>query len=58
MSIFDPTNLRSYNGSSDLSRILQFVGECNLLTDFCCSLHPGDVGYNRMGDVIDLSLFD
>jgi lysophospholipase L1-like esterase len=21
-------------------------------------LHPGDVGYNRMGDVIDLSLFD
>src|SRR4051794_30222706 len=45
MSIFDPTNLRSYNGSNDLSRILQFVGECNLLTDFCCSLHPGDVGH-------------
>jgi hypothetical protein len=21
-------------------------------------LHPGDVGYNRMGDVIDLALFD
>jgi hypothetical protein len=21
-------------------------------------LHPGDVGYNRMGDIIDLSLFD
>jgi hypothetical protein len=21
-------------------------------------LHPGDVGYNRMGDVVDLSLFD
>jgi mycothiol synthase len=45
LSIFDPTNLRSYNGSSDLSLILQFVGECNLLTDFCCSLHPGDVGH-------------
>ncbi|HEX2915680.1 MAG TPA: GNAT family N-acetyltransferase [Chloroflexia bacterium] len=45
MSIFDPTNLRSYNGFSDLSRILQFVGECNRLTDFCCSLHPGDVGH-------------
>jgi GNAT superfamily N-acetyltransferase len=45
MSIFDPTNLRSYNGSSDLSRILQFAGECNVLTDFCCSLHPGDVGH-------------
>jgi len=21
-------------------------------------LHPGDFGYNRMGDIIDLSLFD
>jgi hypothetical protein len=21
-------------------------------------LHPGDIGLNRMGDVIDLSLFD
>jgi ribosomal protein S18 acetylase RimI-like enzyme len=45
MSIFDPTNLRSYKGSGDLSWILQFVGECNVLTDFCCSLHPGDVGH-------------
>jgi mycothiol synthase len=45
MSIFDPANLRSYSGSSDLSRIMQFAGECNLLTDWCCSLHPGDVGH-------------
>ena len=45
MSIFDPANLRSYNGSSDLSRIMQFVGDCNVLTDLCCSLHPGDVGH-------------
>src|SRR5215469_14055800 len=45
MSIFDPANLRSYSGSSDVSRIVQFAGECNLLADWCCSLHPGDVGH-------------
>jgi len=45
MSIFDLANLRSYSGSSDVSRILQFVGECNLLTDWCCDLQPGDVGH-------------
>jgi ribosomal protein S18 acetylase RimI-like enzyme len=45
MSLFDPAHLRSYRGSSDLSRILHFAGECNLLTDWCCSLHPGDVGH-------------
>lgn len=45
MPIFDPTNLRSYSGSSDLSRIMQFAGECNVLTDLCCSLHPGDVSH-------------
>ena len=45
MSSFDPTNLRSYNGSSDLSRIMQFAGECNAFTDLCCSLHPGDIGH-------------
>jgi mycothiol synthase len=45
VSMFDPANLRSYRGSSDVSRIMQFAGECNLLTDWCCSLHPGDVGH-------------
>jgi mycothiol synthase len=45
MSIFDPANLRSCNGSSDVSRMMQFAGECNLLTDWCCSLHSGDVGH-------------
>lgn len=45
MSVFDLANLRSYRASSDLSRILQFAGECNRLTDLCCSLHPGDVGH-------------
>lgn len=45
MSLFDPTHLRPYSASSDVSRIMQFVGECNLLTDFCCSVHPGDVGH-------------
>lgn len=43
--MFDPANLRSYSGSSDLSRIMHFAGECNKLADFCCSLHPGDVGH-------------
>ena len=45
MSIFDPANLQSYSESSDLSRIMRFVGECNRLADLCCSLHPGDVGH-------------
>ncbi len=45
MPMFDPANLRSYSGSSDVSMIMQFAGECNLLTDLCCSLHPGDVGH-------------
>ena len=45
MTIFDPVNLRSYRGTSDVPRIMQFAGECNLLADFCCSLHPGDVGH-------------
>lgn len=45
MPIFDPTNLRPYSGSRDLSRIMRFAGECNTLTDLCCSLHPGDVGH-------------
>ena len=31
--MFDPANLRSYSGSSDGSRMMQFAGECNLLTD-------------------------
>src|SRR5579863_176576 len=45
MTIFDPARLRSCSGSSDVSRIMRFAGECTLLTDWCCSLHPGDVGH-------------
>jgi mycothiol synthase len=45
MSMFDPANLQSYSVSSDVSRVMQFAGECNLFTDWCCSLHPGDVGH-------------
>jgi len=32
----------------------------SMLTVYDCGdhLHPGDIGYNRMGDIIDLSLFD
>lgn len=43
--MFDPANLRPYSGPSDVSRILRFAGECNLLTDWCCSLHPGDASH-------------
>ena len=45
MSVFDPANLRAYSGPDDVSRILRFVGECNQLADFCCSMHPGDFGH-------------
>ncbi len=45
MSLFDPANLRSYSGASDVSRMMHFAGECNLFTGGCCSLHPGDVGH-------------
>ncbi len=43
--MFDPANLRPYSGPSDVSRMMQFAGECNHFTDWCCSLHPGDVGH-------------
>jgi mycothiol synthase len=43
--MFDSAHLRSYSGSSDVSRLMQFAGECNRFTDGCCSLHPGDVGH-------------
>lgn len=44
-SMFDPAHLRPYSGPGDVSRMLRFAGECNLLADWCCSLHPGDVGH-------------
>lgn len=34
---------RPYQGAEELERILQFVGECNVLADFCVPLHPADV---------------
>jgi ribosomal protein S18 acetylase RimI-like enzyme len=33
---------RPYRGD-DLAKVLRFVGECNLLNDFCGCPHPGDV---------------
>ncbi len=45
MTIFDPARLRPYSGPDDVPRMLQFAGECNRLTDLCCSLHPGDIGH-------------
>jgi len=34
---------RPYRGADELAKILHFVGECNVLADFCVSAHPGDV---------------
>lgn len=34
---------RPYQGPEELARILQLVGECNVLADFCVPLHPADV---------------
>lgn len=43
MTNFDTRCLHSYQGSDELPKILQFVGECNALADFCGYLHPGDI---------------
>jgi hypothetical protein len=34
---------RPYRGPDELAKILQFVGECNVMADFCVCAHPGDV---------------
>jgi mycothiol synthase len=41
---FDPQRLRPYR-PADLPAVLGFVGECNLPTGGCRSLHPGDVAH-------------
>src|SRR5438270_6121091 len=43
MTNFDIRQLHPYNGSFELPKILQFVGECNVLANFCGCLHPGDI---------------
>ena len=43
MTDFDIRHLRPYKGSIELPKILQFVGECNVLASFCGCLHPGDI---------------
>ena len=43
MTSFDLRQLHPYNGSFELPKILQFVGECNVLTNFCGCLHVGDI---------------
>ncbi|MGZ6368050.1 MAG: hypothetical protein ACXWPS_19080, partial [Ktedonobacteraceae bacterium] len=43
MTDFDIRHLHSYKGSIELPKILQFVGECNVLASFCGCLHPGDI---------------
>jgi mycothiol synthase len=43
MTNFDIRQLHPYNGGFELPNILQFVGECNVLANFCGCLHPGDI---------------
>ncbi len=35
--------LHAYKGEEELPRLLQFVGECNRLANFCGYVHPGDM---------------
>jgi mycothiol synthase len=43
MTNFDTRHLHPYRGSDELPKILQFVGECNVLANYCGCLHPGDI---------------
>jgi mycothiol synthase len=43
MTSFDTRHLHPYRGGDELPKIVQFVGECNVLADFCGCLHPGDI---------------
>ncbi len=43
MTRFDTRHLHPYQGYDELPKILQFVGECNVLADYCGCLHPGDI---------------
>jgi mycothiol synthase len=43
MTRFDIRQLHPYNGSFELPKILQFVGECNVLANFCGCPHTGDI---------------
>jgi mycothiol synthase len=40
----DLPGLRAY-APQDLERVLEFVGECCALTDFCGCFHPGDISH-------------
>jgi len=42
----EPITPRPYRCMDDLSRILDFVGECNALTELRGYAHPGDLGHN------------
>ena len=43
MTIFNTNRLHPYQGYDELPKILQFVGECNVLADYRGCLHPGDI---------------
>src|SRR6516165_8661975 len=43
MTNFDANRLHPYQGSDELPKLLQFVGECDMLAHYCGCLHPGDI---------------
>ena len=43
MTNFDTRHLHPYQGIVELPKILQFVGECNVLANYCAGLHSGDI---------------
>jgi len=50
MTNFETRHLHSYSGSDELPKLLQFVGKCNVLADYCGCLHPGDIcHFQRLG---------
>jgi mycothiol synthase len=45
MMDFTIEHLHAYRIKEELPRLLQFVGECNLLANCCGYVHPGDMGH-------------
>jgi ribosomal protein S18 acetylase RimI-like enzyme len=43
MTNFNIHQLQPFKGSFELPEILRFVGECNVLANFCGCFHPGDI---------------
>ena len=43
MTNLDTHQLHPYQGIVELPKILEFVGECNVLANYCAGLHSGDI---------------